>query len=176
MTTCQRTIIHKDWTGHRKLKCGRLATQKQDDGLPLCERHYNRWRKKDEGMTMTDAQLHTLRHMLGINTPNDRVPKPYRNYAATVPGDPEYLALENRGAVEKYYNGFAFEFPFPTDYVYYRCTDAGKLAAMRSHREIRKTKSKRVYARFLDISDSFAELTFKQFLTDPQFADTRRDA
>ena len=44
--TCHRRIIEKDWTGHKKRVCGRNATHKQDDGLPLCERHYNKWKKK----------------------------------------------------------------------------------------------------------------------------------
>ena len=43
---CQRTITDKDWTGHRKRKCGRTATKEQPDGLPLCGRHYNQWMKK----------------------------------------------------------------------------------------------------------------------------------
>ncbi|KKK63416.1 hypothetical protein LCGC14_2994520 [marine sediment metagenome] len=46
--TCQRIMISKDWPVHRKWKCGRDATHKQDDGLPLCERHYNKWKKKLE--------------------------------------------------------------------------------------------------------------------------------
>ena len=43
METCQRTITNKSWKGHTKRKCGKQATHKQDDGLPLCERHYNKW-------------------------------------------------------------------------------------------------------------------------------------
>ncbi len=48
MGKCQRTIVDKNWTGHRKRKCERVATHKQDDGLPLCERHYNKCLKKIE--------------------------------------------------------------------------------------------------------------------------------
>ena len=47
VTTCQRTIKEKGWPGHTQRKCGRAATHKQNDGLPLCERHYNKWRKKN---------------------------------------------------------------------------------------------------------------------------------
>lgn len=43
---CQRTIVNKSWTGHSKRKCGRVATRKQADGLPLCERHFNRLMRK----------------------------------------------------------------------------------------------------------------------------------
>jgi len=45
--TCRRRIVDKHWWGHQTWVCGRTATQKQDDGLPLCERHYNRWVKKN---------------------------------------------------------------------------------------------------------------------------------
>jgi hypothetical protein len=44
--TCQRTITDKNWTGRRKRKCGKPAMYKQDDGLPLCARHYKRWLAK----------------------------------------------------------------------------------------------------------------------------------
>ncbi len=37
-------------------------------------------------MAQNDKQLHTMRHMLGINTPYDAEPEPYRNYAAVAPG------------------------------------------------------------------------------------------
>ena len=38
-------------------------------------------------MKLTDDQLDTLRHMLGINTPNDRIPRPYRNYYCADKGE-----------------------------------------------------------------------------------------
>lgn len=47
MPKCQRTMINKGWPCHRKWKCDHNATHKQDDGLPLCEKHYNKWRKKN---------------------------------------------------------------------------------------------------------------------------------
>lgn len=48
MPTCRRRVINKDpeplrWKNE---VCGRNATHEQDDGLPLCERHFNKWRKK----------------------------------------------------------------------------------------------------------------------------------
>lgn len=122
-------------------------------------------------MILSPNQLHTLRHMLGINTPDDRLPKPHRDYAAVTPGDPEFLALEALGAVECYRKaGGAFQ------YDYYRCTDAGRAAAMASHRTIRRTKSQRVYSKFLDVRDAIGDLTFKEFLTQPEFMETRRSA
>ena len=121
-------------------------------------------------MDLTNNQLYTLRHMLGINTPNDRVPRPYRNYAAVTPEDPEYIELKRLGAVERYVcQGSA-------EYHWYRCTEAGKLAAMRSHRKIRRTKSQRRYVKFLDVSDCYQDLTFREFLTHPYFKDARESA
>ena len=120
-------------------------------------------------MKLTNNQLHTLRHMLGINTPNDRVPKPYRDYAAVSPGDAEFLELERLGAVERYTVSLG-------EYTYFRCTEAGKLAAMRSHRAIRKGKPQRRYSVYLDICDSYQDLTFKDFLTNPKFKEARDNA
>ena len=121
-------------------------------------------------MKFTDEQLHTLRHMLGINTPNDRSPRPFRNHAAVVPGDKEYAELGRLGAVEQY------QVRYPTGYTWYRCTQAGKLAAMRSHRVIRRTKSQRRYSAFLNLLDSLPELTFNDFLTKPAFKEVRENA
>ena len=120
-------------------------------------------------MNLTENQLHTLRHMLGINTPHDRIPKPNRNYAAVNPGDEEFVELEKIGAVEKIGK------PSWAEYDYYQCTDAGKLAAMRSHRTIRYGKSKRRYIKYLDISDCCLDLTFKEFLTNPRFKECREN-
>lgn len=119
-------------------------------------------------MELTADQLHTLRHMLGINTPERKIPKPYRNYAAVNPGDIKFLELERLGAVEPYHTF--------NQYVYYRCTEAGKLAAMRSFRDIRYSRSRRRYIAFLDIRDSYQDLTFKEFLTHPYWKDLRDEA
>lgn len=122
-------------------------------------------------MNLTDKQLYTLRHMLGINTPHERVPHPYRNYAAVVPGDPEFVELERLGAAKQYK-----PLHVEATYDWYRCTDAGKLAAMESHKKIRKSKKVRRYSVFLDLCDVFPDLTFRDFLINPEFNKTRREA
>lgn len=122
-------------------------------------------------LPLTTDQLHTLRHMLGIETPDARVPRPYRDYAAVEPGNPEFVELARIDAVERYRTADA-----ASRYDYYRCTALGRAAAMASHGTIRRTKAQRIYSKFLDVSDCFASLTLKEFLTDPQFAATRREA
>jgi hypothetical protein len=76
--------------------------------------------------------------MLGINDPSKRVPKPYRDYAAVNPGDPEFVAMDAAGLVEQYRTEDS-----DTAYHWYRCTEEGRLAAMRSFRDIRYSATKR---------------------------------
>lgn len=120
-------------------------------------------------MVLTEKQLDTLRHMLGINTPWTAKPEPTRDYYCASPGYAEIVELERIGAVICYRRADDF-----TRYDWYCCTDSGRAAAMESHKTIRYSKAKRVYWKFLDISDSLPDLTFKQFLTNPEFAETRR--
>jgi hypothetical protein len=121
--------------------------------------------------TCTDEQLDTLRHMLGINTPFDRLPRPYRDYAAVVVGDAKFVEMEALGLVECYRRAG------PTSgYDYFRCTETGRAAAMASHRTIRVSKARRMYTRFLQVSDAIADLSFRDFLVGPEYAEVRRDA
>lgn len=117
---------------------------------------------------MTPEQLDTLRHMLGINDPNMPTPKPYRDYFAACPGDEKLHELARLGMVRLYSTHGSYE--------WFETTDAGRAAAIASHKTIRKSKSSRVYSKYLDIRDCFPDLTFHQFLTDPNFSDTRRAA
>lgn len=117
---------------------------------------------------LTDEQLRTLRHMLGIDDPDMANPKPYRNYYCANPGNLELHALADAGYVTLYSTHGSYE--------WFACTTKGRDAAIASHVRIRNSKSKRIYSKFLDIRDVWPDLTFKQFLTSPDFADTRRKA
>lgn len=119
-------------------------------------------------MELSHSQLATLRHMLGIDKPDEARPEPYRNYYCANPGDEELAALEAAGAVERYST--------QGGYWWYRTTSAGRAAAITSHRTIRLPKAKRIYARFLDVKDAISDLTFRDFLTSPQYAEIRRAA
>jgi len=115
---------------------------------------------------LAPSQLQTLRHMLGIDRPELDKPEPYRNYFCATPGDPEMRELARLGAVELYSEQGGYE--------WYRCTDAGRAAAMASHKDIRYSPSKRNYLRFLDLRDCCPDLTFREFLTDPVFRASQR--
>ena len=119
-------------------------------------------------MHLTDEQLRTLRHMLGIDDPHMPKPKPYRDYFCANPGDKKMLELVDLGMVDKY--------AVQGGYEWFQTTDAGRAAAIASHRKIRLPKATRVYSKFLDVRDCFPDLTFHEFITDPQFAETRRAA
>lgn len=123
----------------------------------------------EQAQGLSPEQLDTLRHMLGINTPNHREPKPYRHYYCAAAGDRKLAELARLGAVELVPNAL-----WSGDY--YVCTPAGRAAAIASHRTIRRSKGSRVYSKFLGIRDAFNDLTFREFLTDPRFADARRSA
>ncbi len=113
-------------------------------------------------------QLDILRHMLGINTPADRIPKPYRNYYATTRDDQDMAELHSLGLVK--FDGHH------GDYDYFSCTDMGRQLAMKSHKDIRHKKPRRVYLKFLSCADAWPDLTFKEFLTRPEFKKYRSEA
>jgi len=117
---------------------------------------------------MREDQLKILRHMLGINDPFSKEPKPYRDYYCANKGDAELCALAKIGMVKIYRTDERYD--------WYKTTREGRRLAMNSHRSIRKTKSQRVYAKFLDIRDAFNDLTFRDFLTSPQFHRARIEA
>jgi hypothetical protein len=120
---------------------------------------------------LTAAHLDTLRHMLGINDPGKKHAIPWRDYAAVNPGDPHYAELQDLGAVFRYHTAIP-----PNGYDYFSCTPAGRTAAIESHKTIRYSRSRRRYIAYLDISDSLPDLTFREFLTDPAFANIRNRA
>lgn len=119
-------------------------------------------------MNLTHAQLQTLRHMLGIDNPDAKDPKPYRDYYCASRGDAALTELERLGAVRRYRQC--------EHYDWYTTTPEGRAGALASHRTIRHSKSKRVYAAYLDVADVHAGLTFHEFLTSPLYAPARSAA
>jgi len=106
-------------------------------------------------------QLRILRHMLGIDRPDVMNPKPYRDYYCANPGDQALHELARLGAVRLYDTRGGYE--------WFTCTEVGRAAAIASHRIIRYSRGAMRYSRFLDMREVCPDLTFRQFLTDPQY-------
>lgn len=123
-------------------------------------------------MRAEEEQVDMLRHMLGINDPSKPSPEPYRNYAAVERGDPLMARLVTLGLVQRY----ACAASELGGLHYYCCTSAGIAVAKTSFWRRRWTKPKRIYRRFLEVSNCDPDLSFKRFLTDPEFADIRKRA
>ncbi len=119
-------------------------------------------------MNLNSEQLQILRHMLGIDVDDTPNPSEYRDYYCANRDDPALWEMANLGAVERYASD--------RHYDWYRTTDAGKAAARASQRAMLLPKPKRIYLRWLSISDVCPDLTFRDFLTQPGYAETRRAA
>lgn len=119
---------------------------------------------------LTEDDLHVLRHMLGINDAR-KPPRPYRNHYCANAGDDQLERLERLGMVRVARRPNSW-----LDFVTYAATEEGRAAAMRSATERLVPKKKRVYLLFLDVRDTCPDLSFREFLTSPDFADVRRDA
>lgn len=122
-------------------------------------------------MNLTDEQLSMLRHMLGINDGSKSRPVPCRDHCCVEVGDPQLVELERLGAVR-----LAREPTSWLRYATYVTTEAGRAAAIASFRTIQWQKKKRVYLRFLEISEVCPDLTFRDFLVREEFAEIRREA
>lgn len=114
----------------------------------------------------TREEQKTLRHMLGIDTFDQRIAKPYRDYYCATPNDPHLESMRERGLVERY------EARDKT-YWWYRTTPAGREIAFASRIPLIKTPAQRRYLAYLDISDALPDLTFREFLVGPEFKEAR---
>lgn len=119
-------------------------------------------------MKLSREQLQTLRHMLGIDKPDERNPEPCRDYFCASRGDKQLAELARLNAVRLYRQD--------EHYDWYTTTEFGRAAAIASHRSIRQPKRKRIYARYLSVSDAVPDLTFHEFLTSSEFAKIRASA
>lgn len=120
-------------------------------------------------MSLTAKDLDTLRHMVGLNdrwAVVDESKPPWRNYFCASPGDEQMARLVALGMVERYSVSGGYE--------WFQCLAAGLDAARQSFKTIQPSKASRRYAKFLDLHDVNPDLTFRQFLTAPEFAEARR--
>jgi hypothetical protein len=121
-------------------------------------------------INLSESQLDILRHMLGVNDLNGKSPAPYRNYYCACPGDRQLHELQRLGAVEMYQRTTKGA---GGDYEWFKCTDAGAAAALRSCPKP-LTGAKKRYRAFLDARDAYDDLTFREFLTHDHFREHRR--
>lgn len=116
-----------------------------------------------------DAVADMLRHMLGINDPSlPWPPRCWRDYAAVEPGDPLFVHMQERGLVRLTSRARG---PFSFDY--YATTEAGKELALSTFKAMQWSKSKRRYCGWLRISDAVPDLSFRDYLTKPEYAEHR---
>jgi hypothetical protein len=122
------------------------------------------------GEQISGDDLHVLRHMLGID--DERVIRdPYRNHYCANEGDERLHSLAARGLVTLV-RGPTPMMPYET----FAATDEGRRIALESQKQRALPKRKRVYSRFLDVRDCCPDLTFREFLTSPDYAECRRSA
>lgn len=118
----------------------------------------------------TPRQIQILRHSLGLSDPYAK--NEYRNYYVAGEGHhgwDDLLALEAAGLMRRTRNSIP-----PVGDVTFTVTDAGKRLA-RAHAP-KISRGKRMYRKFLDVSDCAPDLTFREFLTSPDYADSRAEA
>ncbi len=118
--------------------------------------------------SISEDDIHTLRHSLGIEWAHE---KSCRNYFCDELPSPQMERLVRAGLMTqgRYVAGHEDH-----SMRYFHVTECGILLA---HEDIPvKSMAKRRYERFLDISDVFPDLTFREFLTSPEFAETRKNA
>lgn len=128
----------------------------------------NKPNKRLSGVQLNDEQLRILRHMLGIDVDDTPNPSEYRDYYCANRDDPVLCGMAGLGVVERYASDHHYD--------WYRTTGVGKAVARASQRAMLLPKPKRIYLRWLSISDVRPDLTFRDFLTQPEYAETRRTA
>lgn len=112
-----------------------------------------------------------LAHALGIEHQQDRrEPNEYRNHYVCNEGEPEVTQLVEAGLMV-----LASRPTWTGGAVQYAVTEAGKAQARAFWKSRQHPKKRRVYAAFMRISD-MREVTFREFLTSPEYAECRRNA
>lgn len=124
---------------------------------------------------LTEADLDTLRHMLGWQKTDQRDPPDGRDYYCANPGDAHLARLEALDLVVC--TRRAGEWIF-CQYDYFTTTDLGKAMAGKSFYKRREKKSKRLYSLYLELRECWPDFTFHDFITsrDYDIVTARRNA
>ena len=118
---------------------------------------------------LLDADLRLLHHTLGISDPYQPEREPYRNYFVASDGHSDMPGL-NRLVAAGMMKSREHPLCGKGSLVFY-ATDIGKAVAIKTRPKVSRNKLR--YRRFLSLSDCCPDLTFRQFLTDPEFRDYR---
>ena len=121
---------------------------------------------------MNERQLHILRHSLGIG--EDGRGKPYRNHFCTGPGSKDWDDCRILSAVGMMLDKGPMKL-VGGDHCFV-VTDEGRKSAVNSEPLPKPSKAKRRYLYWLEVRDVWPDATFKDFLTRPEFADSRERA
>ena len=124
--------------------------------------------------TWSKEHLHILHHSLGISEPLEisKQKPPYRNHFVTEPRGKDFELLkdlEKAGLVERQRHSL-----LRSKQWCFHCTDEGKRLASTTRPTLKLTRDQRRYDNFLEMSDVDQDLTFRKFLTDPQYEEFRR--
>ena len=113
--------------------------------------------------------LGILHHTLGVSNPNKPEDPPYRNHFVLGDGHSDMTVLSvmvERGLMARRCSALP-----GGDWVFHATDDGVRLALQTRPRA---SKRRQRYSRFLVYRDALPDLTFKEFLTSPDFAEARR--
>ncbi len=121
---------------------------------------------------MNDRQLHILRHSLGIG--DDGRGRPCRNHFCTGQGSKDWDDCRILSAVGLMIDKGAMSLT-GGDHLFV-VTDEGRKSAINTEPLTKASKAKRRYRYWLEIREVFPDATFHDFLTRPEFAESRERA
>ncbi|WP_018875257.1 hypothetical protein [Thioalkalivibrio sp. ALJ8] len=114
------------------------------------------------------ADLHLLHHALGISDPAYPDLEPYRNHFMAGPGHsdmPGLERLEDEGLMVRSTH------PLAGGVWVFSATEEGRRIALETRPRLPKSKLR--YRRYLNVRDIDPDLTFREFLSNPEFAHCR---
>lgn len=124
-----------------------------------------------EQLQLTPSQEQRLLHMLGIRP--DKWPTLYRNgYSTGAADNPDLMALVEMGLVVEH-QPFAERLGASRRF---SATQEGKAVAIRAWQRIRLSPAQMRYRIWLEIRDLSPEVSFRDFLTNAEWASARLEA
>lgn len=122
---------------------------------------------------VTTAGLGILLHTLGLTDPMTK--EPYRNYFVAGPGHDDLPTIKMlcwAGFMKEHTSSGGLPFCDKDDRLFL-VTDIGISVAQKHRPKI--SRGQRRYRRFLSVADAWPDLTFREFLISPDFAQYRSE-